>query len=97
MIKNTLRRVRGTARFKKELRRSAKQGKDIILAEQIITSLANDEPLPAKYRDHALSGSWIGFRECHITSDWLLVYQKIDTGELLLVLTRLASHSDLNF
>ena len=96
-IENTLRRIRSTSKFKKDLRRSKKQGKDIILAEKIITMLANDEPLPPKYNDHALSGSWIGFRECHITPDWLLDYQKSDNGDLLLVLTRLASHSELDF
>jgi len=63
----------------------------------IINMLANDEPLPAKHRDHALTGNWDGFRECHITPDWLLVYRKLDNGELLLVLTRLTSHSKLDF
>ena len=96
-IENTLRRIRSTSKFKKELRRSEKQGKDMVLAEKIITMLANDEPLPPKYRDHALSGNWSGFRECHITPDWLLVYHKSDNGELLLVLARLTSHSKLNF
>ena len=96
-IENTLRRVRSTLKFKKELRRSEKQGKNTALAEKIITMLANDEPLPPKHRDHALTGDWIGFRECHITPDWLLIYHKSDSGELLLVLARLASHSELGF
>ena len=97
MIDNTLRHVKPSSKFKKELRKSAKQGKNIALAEEIITKLANDEPLPPKHRDHALSGDWIGYRECHITPDWLLVYQKLDNGELLLVLSRMASHSELGF
>ena len=97
MTENTLRRVRSTSKFRKELSQSKKQGKDIALAEKIITMLANDEPLPPKHRDHALSGNWEGFRECHITPDWLLIYHKSDNGELLLVLARLASHSQLNF
>jgi len=97
MIENTLRRVRITSKFKKELRQSKKQGRDIILAEKIITMLANDEPLHPKHRDHALSGNWVGFRECHITPDWLLIYYKSDNGQLLLVLSRLASHSQLDF
>jgi len=61
-----LRKVRRTAQFRREYRKSQKKGKDIALLLSIINKLANDEPLPAKYRDHALSGSWIGFRECHI-------------------------------
>ena len=96
-FENTQRRIRSTSKFRKELRQSKKQGKDMVLAEKIITMLANDEPLPLKHRDHALTGDWIGFRECHITPDWLLVYQKSDSGELILVLARLSSHSDLNF
>ena len=67
------------------------------LVLNIINMLANDEPLLSKHRDHALSGNWIGFRECHIAPDWLLVYRKSDNSELLLVLTRLASHSELDF
>ena len=93
----TKRHVRRTAQFKKEYRKSKKQGKDMALVIDIINMLANDEPLLPKHRDHALSGNWIGFRECHITPDWLLVYQKSDTGELLLVLVRLTSHSELDF
>ena len=42
-----------------------------------------------------LTGDWKGFRECHITPDWLLVYKK-ENNVLVLTLTRLGSHSDLN-
>ncbi|MCL1903609.1 MAG: type II toxin-antitoxin system YafQ family toxin [Oscillospiraceae bacterium] len=97
MIEDTKREIIRTAKFKKELRQSQKQGKDIVLAEEVITILANDEILPPKHRDHALTGNWAGFRECHITPDWLLVYRKSDNGELLLVLVRLTSHSQLDF
>ena len=93
----TKRHVRRTALFKKEYRKSMKQGKNMVLLLSIINMLANDEPLPPKHRDHALTGNWADFRECHITPDWLLVYRKVDNGELLLVLSRLASHSNLNF
>ena len=97
MKNGTKREIIRTAKFKKELRQSKKQGKNIALANKIIYLLANDVPLPPKHRDHALSGNWSEFRECHITPDWLLVYRKSDDGELLLVLTRLASHSQLDF
>ena len=66
----------------------------------ILASLAQDKPLPAKYRDHALTGDWAGRRECHIKPDLLLVYLKVDgvefedtIGELRLV--RLGSHSEI--
>ena len=93
----TLRHIKHTSQFKKDLRKSKRQGKDMDLLDIIVTKLANDEPLPTKHRDHALTGSWQGFRECHVTPDWLLVYQKLDENVLLLILTRLASHSELDF
>ncbi|MDO4322029.1 MAG: type II toxin-antitoxin system YafQ family toxin [Lachnospiraceae bacterium] len=56
--------------------------------------LAAGEALPDKNRDHALSGDYAGFRECHIQPDWLLVY-RIENEELLLFLFRTGTHSDL--
>ena len=46
------------------------------------------------YRDHALSGDYIGFRECHIQSDWLLLYY-IDEEQIVLVCSRTGTHSDI--
>ena len=66
----------------------------IELLNQIITLLATGESLPDKYRDHALSGDWAGYRECHIQPDWLLVYQ-IYGDQLILFLARTGAHSDL--
>ena len=60
----------------------------------IIKKLAAGEPLPEKNRDHQLSGDYAGCRECHITPDWLLIYE-VDGDELILYLTRTGSHSDL--
>ena len=62
--------------------------------ETVIELLAKREPLPPKYKDHALTGDYKGCRECHITPDWLLVYQ-IQDEELVLILTRTGTHSDL--
>ena len=72
------RKIRRSSRFKKDYRNSHRQGKDMFLVDWIIDELANDRDLPKKHRDHALSGNWNGFRECHITPDWLLVYSKDD-------------------
>lgn len=80
--------------FKKDYKKVVKRGYNIRLLEDIIKKLANGETLPEKNKDHALSGDYIGCRECHITPDWLLVYE-IDNGELILYLTRTGSHSDL--
>ena len=93
----TKRVIHRTSKFRSDLRKAHKQGKDIDLLENITTMLANDKPLPPKHRDHALTGNLKDYRECHITPDWLLVYRKTNNGELLLILARLASHSNLNF
>ncbi|MBX0627839.1 type II toxin-antitoxin system YafQ family toxin, partial [Campylobacter jejuni] len=63
-------------------------------ADIIINRIANNETLEAKHRDHALKGNYIGFRECHIQQDLLLVYQKQD-DKLILYLLRIGSHSEL--
>jgi mRNA interferase YafQ len=56
--------------------------------------LAAREELLPKYRDHDLSGNWSGHRECHVQPDWLLVY-RIEGNDLILILARTGSHSDL--
>lgn len=61
---------------------------------EIIENLANNIPLAEKHRDHALVGNFRGTRECHIEPDWLLIYEK-DDNELVLILTRTGTHSDL--
>ncbi len=86
--------VKPTTRFQKDLKRIQKRGYDIPLLTDIIKKLANGEQLSEKNKDHPLSGDYIGCRECHITPDWLLIYE-IDNGELILYLTRTGSHSDL--
>lgn len=80
--------------FKKDYKRIVKRGYDIRLLEEVISILANQDPLPEKFRDHSLLGKYAGCRECHITPDWLLIYE-IDGNELILYLTRTGSHSDL--
>jgi len=97
MIENK-RIVKRTKSFKREYKKAKKQKKDIPLLIKIIKMLANDEPLPEKHLDHALVGNWKGYRECHITADWLLVYRKDEEyGQLFLTLTRLANHNVLRF
>lgn len=81
-------------RFKKDLKQARKRGYDLDLLNDIVEKLSNREPLPPKNRDHALSGNFIGFRECHIQSDWLLLY-RIENEELILFLSRTGTHSDL--
>lgn len=87
-------KVKPTTKFQKDLKKVQKRGYDISLLTEIIKKLANGEQLPEKNRDHALSGNYSGYRECHIQPDWLLIYE-IDNGDLYLYLTRTGSHSDL--
>lgn len=87
-------RVVPTKRFRKDLVRAEKRGYDLSLLATVIKTLANGEPLPAKQKDHVLLGDYAGCRECHITPDWLLIYE-IYEDELLLYLTRTGTHSDL--
>ena len=80
--------------FKRDYKRIKKRGYDIRLLERTIALLAEGQPLPKEYRDHPLSGDYIGCRECHIAPDWLLVYE-VEERELILYLTRTGTHSDL--
>ena len=86
--------IRYHTSFKKDYKKVIKRGYDIKLMEDIIQKLANGEQLPEKNKDHPLIGNYSGCRECHITPDWLLIYE-IDKGELILYLTRTGTHSDL--
>lgn len=86
--------IRYETTFKKDYKRLLKRGYDVRLLEQVITLLAEQQPLPAKYRDHSLVGQYTGCRECHVAPDWLLIYM-VNHDELILYLTRTGSHSDL--
>ena len=80
--------------FKKDYKRIKKRGYDTKLLEKVICLLAAEQELPQKYKDHSLSGDYKGCRECHITPDWLLVYE-VKEKELFLYLTRTGTHSDI--
>ena len=71
-----------------------KRRRDIGLLDDIVRRLAAGEPLPESNRDHALTGDWLGHRECHVAPDWLLIY-RIEENLLVLTLSRTGTHSDL--
>ena len=83
-----------TTQFRKDLRKLRKRGADMQKLDDVLQMLCVEKQLPERYRDHALVGDYIGFRECHIMPDWLLVYA-IDKGKLILTTSRTGSHSDL--
>ncbi|MBE5893193.1 MAG: type II toxin-antitoxin system YafQ family toxin [Lachnospiraceae bacterium] len=86
--------IKNTTQFKKDYKLAKRRNLNLDLLKDVVTKLANGETLDEKYRDHALSGDWIGHRECHILPDWLLVY-RIEDDVLILTLTRTGTHSDL--
>ena len=86
--------VKTTSQFKKDYKLAMKRNLNISLLKEVVTRLSMGEKLPEKYRDHALTGNWIGHRECHISPDWLLIY-RIESDILVLTLSRAGSHSDL--
>ena len=93
-MRNTKYTVKTTHQFKKDFKLAMKRGLNIDLLETVIATLALGEPLPDKNKDHALTGNWIGHRECHILPDWLLIY-RIEEEVLILTLARSGTHSDL--
>lgn len=87
-------KVRYSSKFKKDFKTIVKRGYDQSKFQDVVTMLRNREQLPSELCDHPLKGDYIGHRECHIMSDWLLVY-KVEEDMLTLSLTRTGSHSDL--
>jgi mRNA interferase YafQ len=84
--------VRYSTRFKKDFKTCVKRGCQMGRLQQVIDTLRIPDTLPPKNSDHNLSGNYLGYRECHIEPDWLLIY-RLDESELLL--HRTGSHADL--
>ncbi len=84
--------VRYSTRFKKDFKTCIKRGYKMALLQQVIDTLRIPAPLPAKNREHNLSGNFSGYKECHIAPDWLLTYKQSDTE---LLLDRTGTHADL--
>jgi mRNA interferase YafQ len=93
-----MRRIERTKALKRDFRRAmaAPKHRDLDnLLPAVLTLLATDTALPAKYVDHPLRGEWKDFRDCHVKPDLVLIYRK--TGDDTLQLVRLGSHSELGF
>ena len=67
--------VKTTPQFKRDYRRAREQGLDLQPLMDVISALAEGDPLPAGARDRALTGEWSGYRECEVQPGWLLVYR----------------------
>ncbi|MCF8450405.1 MAG: type II toxin-antitoxin system YafQ family toxin [Taibaiella sp.] len=83
-----------TKQFERDYKLCKKRGLKTELIHQVFEVLAETGSLPAKYKPHKLSGNYAGFLECHIQSDWLLVWA-INEEKHEITLTRTGSHSDL--
>ncbi len=81
-----------TRQFERDIKRMKKRGKNLDKLKIIIRSLVVEEPLDPIHRDHKLIGNWKGRCECHIESDWLLIYK---TDLDYIIFERTGTHSDL--
>jgi len=81
-----------TKQFERDIQRMEKRGKNLAKLKIIIRSIVVEEALDAIHRDHKLIGNWKGRRECHIESDWLLIYM-VESNRV--VFERTGTHSDL--
>ena len=95
-LENTKYEVEGTSKFKKQVKKIVKQGKDINKLIEVLNVLSNGEELEEKYKNHNLVNNkyYKDCMECHIETDWLLVY-KYNNDELILFLIGTGLHSDL--
>lgn len=84
--------IRQSTQFRRDIKRLSRQGADLSKIETVIKVLVTQEPLAERYRDHSLTGNWVGYRDCHVQPDWLLIYRVIDDE---LELTRTGSHAEL--
>lgn len=86
--------VNYTIRMRRDIRRMKRRGKNLSKLFSVLDLLKTGEPLPEIYHDHQLKGDLDDLRECHIESNWLLVY-RIDEGELILLATATGTHADI--
>lgn len=92
----SVRTIRQTSAFRRDLKRESKGQHRNYLAEHfvaLVQLLAEDCPLAERFHDHALSNNWQGYRDCHVRPDLILIYSKPDAETLELV--RLGSHAEL--
>lgn len=81
-----------TKQFERDVKRAKRRGKDLEKFKLVARTLVTGQPLDAIHRDHRLVGNYAGRRECHLESDWLLIYK---TEESRIVFERMGTHADL--
>ena len=88
--------IEASTAFKRDFKRKSKERYKKTLGDdlnQVLSLLCQDIELEPRYRDHELSGNWLGYRECHLKPDLLFIYKTPDTSTLRLA--RLGSYGEL--
>jgi mRNA interferase YafQ len=87
-----MRRPVYTRQFRRDVKRCQRRGKNMEKFKIVARTLLRGEPLDPIHRDHKLVGSYADRRDCHIESDWILIY-KLDGDRL--IFERMGTHADL--
>lgn len=83
-----------TTKFVKDQKKARKQKRDFDNLNDVMTKLIQEKYLDPKHKDHPLTGSWTGCRDCHVENDWVLIY-RVNKKEKTIIFERLGSHSEL--
>ena len=86
--------IRVTKRFIKDAELCKRRGYDMHIMQKAMQMLAENGTLPEQYRPHKLTGNYAGMWECHLRSDWLMVWEPHD-DEMVMLFSRTGSHADL--
>lgn len=87
-----MREIVHTSQFKRDFKKLRLSDQDEARLLEVIDAMIDDKPIPVRYRDHGLTGNWIGCRECHLKPDILLIYKP--EGNVVKFM-RIGSHSSL--
>lgn len=87
-----MKQINSSTAFEKDIERLVRRNKDMEKLKSVIRSLVRGEKLDPIYQDHKLTGNYYGCRDCHIESDWLLIYKYDEENSFLI---RTGTHSDL--
>jgi mRNA interferase YafQ len=81
-----------SSKFRRDVKRLEKRGKDMRKLRAIMAILIEEQPLPSAHLDHPLRGNWHGFRDLHVEPDWILIYRVVGHE---VQFARSGTHSDL--